>query len=91
MQQLNPVPVAVPGTLPADTGTAAASTQTTAHGADQSAAPMLEAVQAPQLSHDQADPGPAGQEITARPAPQHPLEESPAASTTPDRRQSGTP
>ena len=74
MQQLNPVPVAAPGTLPADTGTAAASTQTTAHGADQSAAPMLEAVQAPQLSHDQADPGPAGQEITARPAPiWHPM------------------
>lgn len=91
MQQLNPVPVAAPGTLPADTGTAAASTQTTAHGADQSAAPMLEAVQAPQLSHDQADPGPAGQEITAQPAPQHPPEEPPAASTTPDRRQSGTP
>lgn len=77
MQQLNPVPVAAPGTLPADTGTAAASTQTTAHGADQSAAPTLEAVQAPQLSHDQ-------------PAPQHPPEESPVASTTPDRCQIGT-
>lgn len=91
MQQLNPVPVAAPGILPADTGTAAASTQTTAHGADQSTAPTLEAVRAPQLSHDQADPGPAGQEITAQPAPQHPPEEPPAASTTPDRRQSGTP
>lgn len=90
MQQLNPVPVAAPGTPPADTGTAAASTQTTAHGADQSAAPTLEAVQAPQLSHDQADPGPAGQEITAQPTPQHPPEESPAASTTPDRCQIGT-
>lgn len=95
MQQLNPVPVAAPGILPADTGTAAASTQTTAHGADQSAAPMLEATQAPQPpgahAHDQPDTGPAGQEITAQPTPQHPPEESPAASTTPDRRQSGTP
>lgn len=82
MQQLNPVPVA------------AASTQTTAHGADQSAAPTLEATQAPQLSgdhaHDQPDTGPAGQEITAQSAPQHPSEESPAASTTPDRCQIGT-
>lgn len=90
MQQLNPVPVAAPGMPPADTGTAAASTQTTAHGADQSAAPTLEAVQAPQLSHDQPDPGPAGQEITAQPAPQHPPEEPPAASITPDRCQIGT-
>lgn len=82
MQQLNPVTVA------------AASTQTTAHGADQSAAPTLEATQAPQLSgdhaHDQPDTGPAGQEITAQSAPQHPPEESPAASTTPDRCQIGT-
>lgn len=78
MQQLNPVPVA------------AASTQTPAHGADQSAAPTLEAAQAPQLPHDQPDTGPAGQEITAQPAPQHPPEESPAASTAPDRCQSGT-
>lgn len=69
----------------------AASTQTTAHGADQSTAPTLEAVRAPQLSHDQADPGPAGQEIAAQPTPQHPPEESPAAPITPDRRQSGTP
>lgn len=65
MQQLNPVPVAAPGMPPADTGTAAASTQTTAHGADQSAAPTLEATQAPQPSgahaHDQPDTGPAGQ------------------------------
>lgn len=82
MQQLNPVPVA------------AASTQTPAHGADQSAAPTLEAAQAPQSSgdsaHDQPDTGPAGQEITTQPAPQHPPEESPAASTTPDRCQIGT-
>ena len=82
MQQLNPAPVA------------AASTQTTAHGADQSAAPTLEATQAPQLSgdhaHDQPDTGPAGQEITAQSAPRHPPEESPAASTTPDRCQIGT-
>lgn len=94
MQQLNPVPVAAPGTLPADTGTAAASTQTTAHGADQSAAPTLEATQAPQppddSAHDQPDTGPAGQEITAQPAPQHPPEEPPAASITPDRCQIGT-
>lgn len=79
---------------PADTGTAAASTQTTAHGADQSAAPTLEATQAPQPSgahaHDQPDTGPAGQEITAQPAPQHPPEEPPAASITPDRCQIGT-
>ncbi len=83
MQQLNPVPVA------------AASTQTPAHGADQSAAPTLEAAQAPQSSgdsaHDQPDTGPAGQKITTQPAPQHPPEESPAASTTPDRCQIGTP
>lgn len=94
MQQLNPVPVAAPGMPPADTGTAAASTQTTAHGADQSAAPTLEATQAPQPSgahaHDQPDTGPAGQEITAQPAPQHPPEEPPAASITPDRCQIGT-
>lgn len=94
MQQLNQVPVAAPGTPPADTGTAAASTQTTAHGADQSAAPTLEAVQAPQppgdSAHDRADTGPAGQEITAQPAPQHPPEEPPAASTTPDRCKIGT-
>ena len=92
MQQLNPVPVAAPGTPPADT--TAASTQTPAHGADQSAAPTLEAVQAPQPSgdpaRDPADTGPAGQEITTQPAPQHPPEESPAASTAPDRCQSGT-
>lgn len=79
MQQLNPVPVV------------AASTKTPAHGADQSAASTLEAIQAPQPSHDQADTGPAGQEITTQPAPQHPPEESPAASTTPDRCQIGTP
>ena len=94
MQQLNPVPAAAPSTPPADTGTAAASTQTPAHGADQSAAPTLEAVQAPQPSgdsaRDQPDTGPAGQEITAQPAPQHPPEESPAASTAPDRCQIGT-
>lgn len=94
MQQLNPVPVAAPGTPPADTGTAAASTQTPARGADQSAAPTLEAVQAPQPSgdsaHEHTDPGPAGQEITAQHAPQHPPEESPAASTAPDRCQFGT-
>lgn len=92
MQQLNPVPMAAPGTPTADTstGTAAASTQTPAHGVDQSAAPTLEAIQAPQSFHDQADTGPAGQEITTQPAPQHPPEESPAASTTPDRCQSGT-
>lgn len=94
MQQLNPVPVAAPDTPPADTGTAAASTQTPAHGADQSAPPTLETVQAPQPSgdsaHDQADTGPAGQEITAQPAPQHPPEESPAASAAPDRCQFGT-
>lgn len=96
MQQLNPVPMAAPGTPTADTstGTAAASTQPLAHGVDQSAAPTLEAVQAPQPSgdhvHDQADTDPAGQEITAQSAPQHPPEESPAASTTPDRCQSGT-
>lgn len=94
MQKLNPVPVAAPGMPPADTGTAAASTQTTAHGADQSAAPTLEATQAPQPSgahaHDQPDTGPAGQEITAQPAPQHPPEEPPAASITPDRCQIGT-
>ena len=94
MQQLNPVPVAAPGMPPADTGTAAASTQTTAHGADQSAAPTLEATQAPQPSgahaHYLAYCGPAGQEITAQPAPQHPPEEPPAASITPDRSQIGT-
>lgn len=82
MQQLNPVPVA------------AASTQPTAHGAEQSAAPTLEAVQAPQppgdSAHDQPDTGPAGHEITTQPAPQHPPEESPAASTMPDRCQIGT-
>ena len=94
MQQLNPVPVAAPETPLADTGTAAASTQTPAHGADQSAAPTLEAVQAPQPSgdpaRDQTDTGPAGQEITAQPVPQHPPEESPAASTVPGRCQFGT-
>ena len=37
-----------------------------------------------------AQSGPAGQEITAQPAPQHPPEEPPAASITPDRCQIGT-
>lgn len=61
--------------------------QPPAHGADQSAAPTLETVQPPQPSgahaYDQPDIGPAGQEITTQPAPQHPPEESPAAFTTP--------
>lgn len=61
--------------------------QPPAHGADQSAAPTLETVQPLQPSgahaHDQPDTGPAGHEITTQPAPQHPPEESPAASTTP--------
>lgn len=61
--------------------------QPPAHGADQSAAPTLETVQPPQPSgvhaYDQPDTGPAGQEITTQPAPQHPPEEPPAASTTP--------
>ena len=74
MQQLDPEAAAAPDTPPVDTttGTAAASTQTPAHGADQSAAPTLEAVRLMQPPHGQADTGPAGQELTTQPAPQHP-------------------